>query len=119
MASPLLRSVATAAQGVAESVGVLVDVELQRRTGGRSSVTGNPAFGAWVTVKARIAGADVLAVGGDASVRRSHQMVTLYNTAVEPGDRLRWGGEVHTVRKVRGIVEDAAGRISLARVEVD
>ena len=71
-------------------------------------VTGNRTYGAAVTVRARIEGADLLLIGRSGSLATARHKVTLYGEAVAAGDRLRWGGQDHTVLEVDGLIRDPA-----------
>ncbi len=72
-----------------------------------------------MTVKAKVQGPQLLDIGAQGSLRTGRYDVTLYGEAVEAGDRIRFGGEDHTVREVAGVLRDGSGRRYIARVTVD
>ncbi|MDE2974563.1 MAG: hypothetical protein OXU64_07580 [Gemmatimonadota bacterium] len=119
MSSALLASVAAATRGVHRSAGALLAVEVIRRSAARDPLTGNRGFAAPVAAEARIDGPALLEDEAEGYTTRARYRVWLYDVEIEPGDRIRFGGADHTVRKVDGILRSGTGAVFLARVTVD
>ena len=104
MTTPLLTQVARSVKGVAGAVGVLVDVELLRRSTTRSTVTGERGFEPPVSAQAQIMGPSLRKVGSDRSLATGRFDVQLFDQYVEAGDKIRWDDEDHLVREVMGVM---------------
>ena len=92
-----------------EEVEIVIDAQLLRRTGPRSTSTGYRGFAAAADVKIKVRGIDELRIDTDRSLADAKHAVTLYGEAAEAGDRLRWGGRNHDVKAVTGLVKDTDG----------
>ena len=92
-----------------------MDVELLRRSDTRSSVTGERGFKSPVAARAKITGMALLEIGKDRSVETGRFQIELFDELVEVGDKIRWDGEDHLVREVRGVMV-AGGRFMTVAV---
>ena len=106
--SALLRKTVEVEKGVEAKLGTLVRIGLLRRSEDVSPVTGRRGFEPEIMVDAKVQGHLVRNVGADDSLDGAKHRVTLYGEGVEKGDRLRWGGETHTVLTVTGLLRDPA-----------
>ena len=114
-----LVDVVDAVRTVNADLDLLVAVQVKRRTAERDEATGRRAFADAVSADAKIAGMSHWKRSSSESLRDARYTVDLFGVSVEPGDRIAWDGEDHTVLTVDGLVRDADGSRYQTRAVVD
>lgn len=102
----LAERAAKAARETLDRLDTLEDVQLRRRTGARSSDTGERAYAAAVSLRGRVDPVDIIVRGRDGSTRTAKHRVRTFGVAVAAGDRLTWDGGDHTALRVTGLLFD-------------
>ena len=100
-----------------DELGLSLTVALRRRTGVVDPTTGRRALALALTVQAKVTGPENWRITGEETLADARLMVTLYDAAVDVGDRLTWDGSDHDVLQVSGLMQtDGSRRYTAALV---